>query len=371
VVILVQSLTSLQGQLVADASLGTPFGINFVLTILGKTFVQAGLFDTPAFEAQMSAGFSYATGSNGSSGLSCVSPDPDNVPNCKGIGYRAGLTNSIDFKGDGFDTINLFKFNITNPTTGCISVTLPKGCSAKRDSGTMFSKLFSPETRSIGAGPAGLTKERSAGPDLERVRRSISFANRQELRRVAHERRQSGSNDTSDLPVATAIIQDTTGQYQMYPHWNGNIVVGPANATNMTMITANSHFMSINSNGSNIIWGDVNERVLHYFPATMTKIGVSRMRLAGWMDLPKGSLALTLAPVKDSKSGVTMLVAIDARGAHFWMYTCSVVDQGNKVFLVNDNTAGPKTLMQKNSQWIVTGGLATNCVPIAMHNTAA
>ena len=66
-----------------------------------------------------------------------------------------------------------------------------------------------------------------------------------------------------------------------------------------------------------------------------------------------------------------MLVAIDVKGAHFWMYSCAVAGQGNKVFLVKDNNSGPKTLMSKNAQWLVTGGMATNCVPIAVNNALA
>jgi hypothetical protein len=93
----------------------------------------------------------------------------------------------------------------------------------------------------------------------------------------------------------------------------------------------------------------MNERVLHYSPATVTKMGVSRMRLACWKDLSKGSLALTLAPMKDSKSVATMLVAIHAKAAHFWTYNCFVMNQRDKVFLINHNTSGSKTLMEKNS----------------------
>jgi hypothetical protein len=129
------------------------------------------------------------------------------------------------------------------------------------------------------------------------------------------------------------------------------------------MLTGNTSLMSLSTPKGQVMYGDSNERVFHYFPSTMNSMGVSRLRLATWANLPKTSRIITLTPI--TVKNKSMVMAVDAQGKSFWLFACAIQGQVNKIFIVNDYKTAAATLQGKNAEFTVTGGQASNCKPVS------
>jgi hypothetical protein len=317
----------------AMASLGIPVALAIQLNLLnGKVVLGAGITDTPVVTGNAQAGFSFSAGSGGSPTCSVTGAN-----GCSGISYSIDTGNSLDFTADiqgRMSMKNLASYQGPNLASGCIQVPLPSSCSNSR-----LTRFF----------------ERGTSPALRPEPETVVYNNKRQS--------NSDSNSTTSLQANYANCMDQTGQIGMYPMWNGNIFVAAANATNLTMLTGDTTLMSLTTSHGEVMYGDSQERVLHYFPDTMSSMGVSRLRLATWANLPKTSRLITLAPITVNK--ITMLMAIDAAGKSYWLFNCAIQGQVNKMFIVNNASTAAATLQGKNAQWTVTGGVASNCVPVS------
>ncbi|EKG21794.1 hypothetical protein MPH_00713 [Macrophomina phaseolina MS6] len=119
----------------------------------------------------------------------------------------------------------------------------------------------------------------------------------------------------------------------------------------------------------NLTVSDDQDRVFHYHPDTMAALGVSRFRIGALEELPKGADMITLAPIDTDGSAETkgVVVALNSEGNAFYTVVCNVGDAA-KVFLVADPDAGAAALEREGMQWIVTGGVATDCSAMAFTN---
>ncbi|EMD00364.1 hypothetical protein BAUCODRAFT_28714 [Baudoinia panamericana UAMH 10762] len=177
-------------------------------------------------------------------------------------------------------------------------------------------------------------------------------------------------NGTAAYPVVAATVGDPSGQVTMHPHYNGNLFLAQqGQASNLTLVTGDTQMMVMSpSDQLNIVYGDSAGRIMHYYPDTLASLGVSRLRLATWDNLPHGSRIVTLAPVVIN--GTEFLTGVDAQGQQSWLMCCGIDDQPNRMFLASDWQAAPAILQSPGMQYIVTGGVATDCIPLAFTATS-
>ncbi|KAI4852756.1 hypothetical protein E4T44_01278 [Aureobasidium sp. EXF-8845] len=169
----------------------------------------------------------------------------------------------------------------------------------------------------------------------------------------------STSSSASSSATATAdnttniIITDTSGQLQLTPSGDGNM------------------YMSQNSSAANFVsdgdvaLGDAAGKLFVYYPDMMAAHGASRFRLAAWGSIPHGARLLTLTPLKSGD--VTALLAVDTLGHFYFPVLCSFEGaQQAKVFLVKDPTADLNFIADPELRFILTGGVVSQCNPLAL-----
>ncbi len=333
------------GELSLEAQLGIPASLSMALQVFGKDVFSAGLVATPAVDAKASAGFEY-----NSTGI--VPKKQADGSSCAGINYGVDVGTSLDFQVTGLKNVNL----LTIPGPNLIS-----GCTArpKRQMGARDDELVSAWDKELMAP----RYERDVDHGRSVLRRSIRAGAIADLRT----RQSTGDwNSTAGIPINHASIMDTTGKIGMYSSWDGNLFVAPANATNLTMVTGGSQLTQMTWNDKPVLLTDDRMRFIHYYPKTMDTLGISRIRLANWVHLPKSSRLIGLTPIK-TKAG-SLMVAIDATGKNYWLYSCAIQNQGNKMFLAKDSKNATQVLQNPDMRFIVTGGQASNCRPVAMNS---
>jgi hypothetical protein len=192
--------------------------------------------------------------------------------------------------------------------------------------------------------------KRSQTPELQRHPRQF--------------RRDDTANATaSNSTLDTVAIEDTTGALLLNPGIDGNLFMSLSNSTtNITALNNGSSFMADYTH--NIVYGDTQGRLLHYYPAEMTAVNASRLRLAAWGSIPIGAQLVEFAPITIGTD--TMLVAFDTLGNFYWPFMCGFEGSLNKVFLVQDLHQGADLLKSADLQFIVTGGIAESCGPLAL-----
>ncbi|RFU77285.1 hypothetical protein TARUN_4961 [Trichoderma arundinaceum] len=164
--------------------------------------------------------------------------------------------------------------------------------------------------------------------------------------------------------ISPITITDATGQLLVNPHVNGSLFVSPANSTvSMNTLTNGITFMADRTNP--LITGDSSDRILYYFPDTISAVGASRLRLASWDAIPIGAELIMLFPTVAS-TGETILVALDSTHNIFFPFVCTIEGQLNKIFLVSDAATGEATLTNPDLTYTVIGGIAQSCVSLAM-----
>ncbi|EMC96417.1 hypothetical protein BAUCODRAFT_148031 [Baudoinia panamericana UAMH 10762] len=167
---------------------------------------------------------------------------------------------------------------------------------------------------------------------------------RRRRRRELDQRQDTNATTNSTTTAHTIVpadVVDSTGQIRMLPHYNGNLFLSLANtSTNDTaFLTGVNQLQAMLGNqgttaNQSIVYGDSQNRLFHYYPSTIDGLGVSRLRLAAWDQLPIGSRVVTLAPV--TLLNQTFLVGVDGTGSFNWLYCCAIQDEPNKMFLVKD-----------------------------------
>ncbi|OJD40740.1 hemagglutinin-like [Diplodia corticola] len=117
---------------------------------------------------------------------------------------------------------------------------------------------------------------------------------------------------------------------------------------------------------------DARSRLFVFFPATMDALGVSRFRLAALNETSFDARAAAVIPVNVGGDGAvagSVLVPVDAEGGSYAFVACDVAVDGvvvNKLFVVADQDAGIKTLLETSTQDQVTGGVANDCFPVSL-----
>ena len=185
----------------------------------------------------------------------------------------------------------------------------------------------------------------------------------------------SNSTTPDFNPVqATVTVRDTTGSLELHAANNGNLFLAAVDTTEeISLLTNNTVLSAMTLPGNKdlpyLVDSDSAERFLHYFPNEVSSLGASRLRLSSWDKLPVGSRLISLAPIKPSSgSDEPVLVAIDPLGDDYLLpVMCAIEGQLNKVFLVKDTSeAALKALEVEDLKYVLTGGQATQCGPLAL-----
>ncbi len=183
----------------------------------------------------------------------------------------------------------------------------------------------------------------------------------------------SNTTTTSDVTPGqgTATVRDTTGAVELFPGTNGNLFVAPVDSPEQLDLLTNGTTLAAavldgNTDTPYMVTGDSANRLLHYFPDEVSSLGASRFRLATWDKLPVGARLANLVPIaSDSDAGTSMLVAIGTQGEYLFPVVCAIENQNNKVFLVKD-TSAVAALEAQDLKYVLTGGVASQCSPLAL-----
>lgn len=74
----------------------------------------------------------------------------------------------------------------------------------------------------------------------------------------------------------------------------------------------------------------------------------------------------------DSDSSTPGLyAAVDTEDNAYYLAICDITDLDSKIFLVKDIDTGIQTLVDPNLQSVITGGVVTSCVPLALQSSDA
>jgi hypothetical protein len=115
------------------------------------------------------------------------------------------------------------------------------------------------------------------------------------------------------------------------------------------------------------------DRILHYYNNTMSKLGVSRLRISNERDIPLESVYVNLIGFNDetdvrdanmndnAPEAETFFLAYDEDDNTLYPIVCSFEDTTTKLFLAKDPEAGAKLLASEDLVPIVTGGKVTEC----------
>ncbi|KAH8125019.1 hypothetical protein LI328DRAFT_156029 [Trichoderma asperelloides] len=172
----------------------------------------------------------------------------------------------------------------------------------------------------------------------------------------------SPSSSTDDFSNIT--ITDATGHLLVNPHVNGSLFISAASSTEpLTNLTNGISFVADVSQSA--VMGDSSDRLLYYFPDTVTAVNASRLRLGSWGNIPQGAELVTLLPTATS-SGPVVLVALGSSGLVLYPFVCTIEGQLNKVFLVNDASSGSSVLTNPDLTYTIIGGVAQNCASLSM-----
>ena len=166
---------------------------------------------------------------------------------------------------------------------------------------------------------------------------------------------QKNDNSTGAYPNGTAFIniQDVNSKYQLATDSSGNLRPADINST----ITY--HCAELNG----VVYSDDDGRFFQYFPDTIAKYNVSRIRMTKPEDAPSDSKFVGLVPAP-TKNDTTPYIyaAADTDGSAYALVTCNYANgQASKIFLSKAGDKGLKTLTETKLQDSVTGGKVTSC----------
>jgi hypothetical protein len=179
-----------------------------------------------------------------------------------------------------------------------------------------------------------------------------------------------GYNTTSDTELLTLV--DSKEKFILTSCADENIYLADI-ALNGTLQQKSCAINWQEVDGSVI--ADGLDRILHYYNNTMSKLGVSRLRISNEKDIPLESVYVNLFGFNDETDvrdadmndngpdAEVFFLAYDEDDNTLFPIACSYEDAGlgSKLFLAKDAAAGAKLLASEDLIPIVTGGRVTEC----------
>ncbi|KAF2152859.1 hypothetical protein K461DRAFT_312395 [Myriangium duriaei CBS 260.36] len=302
------------GQLAVAAEIGLPLGLKIGVDIMkGKFTKTVGFEERPALAAQAEFGTSNKI---------------VNTPDCTGI--STGLDIKYDLYGQIVDT----KYSFMKPFVR----TLAHSCIKP-------SKVSGP----IRAGPVDpvITKDAFAGFNTTGV---------------------------DGKPITFKELVDSTQAYSLTACPDSNVYMQPrSQVLSLTALSCASVFQY----RYNMIVGDGNSRMFHYYIDSMNSMGVSRLRIHDNHNIPDGSEFATFVPSNTGNLGgrvgggkgdtnIYMMVRSSEKQGFLRLYPALCVYQDSaknppKLFVIKDPHTGLATLESKAVQNSITGGAVSKC----------
>ncbi|KJZ70900.1 hypothetical protein HIM_09693 [Hirsutella minnesotensis 3608] len=113
------------------------------------------------------------------------------------------------------------------------------------------------------------------------------------------------------------------------------------------------------------------QKIMQYDNNTMSKLGVSRLRLRSGQEVTKSGVAVVLGLYTNTTSQDSYYLAVNPDGQVFYPVVCDYEDKnGPKVFLASDPDSGVDMLSSQDVRLSITGGAVRECHPLAISSEA-
>ncbi|KAI3530231.1 hypothetical protein CSPX01_14965 [Colletotrichum filicis] len=317
-----------EGELMLSTSLGLPIGIKCGLQIASWD-KSVGIIDEPSIKgvAQVAASIGLSETGSFTAGFT-------DTNGCTGISTQISWRNRLYIDILGSKQIPLLDTNDRPLTQGCIE--LP---ASKRD---IEHRQASQPTNSL-VDTADNYKGGSSTISYE----PQSIPNR-------------AYNDTNGYEYS--LLVDPTGSTMIISCSNGNLYAVVTDGPDNDLCS------ELWATQDDALIYDGAQRLMHYYDNTMTKLGVSRLRVEPELEGPTGSVVVAWAPYYDGPgSEEYYFVAIDPLDEIFYPVVCDYVDgQSSKLFLVRDPVVGIETLKSPDLIYTVTGGRVGECFALVL-----
>lgn len=177
-----------------------------------------------------------------------------------------------------------------------------------------------------------------------------------EFNQLAHESEQDSRNDTAGNSF------EEGDRFITIKSVNGNLQLSLDNDGNIRPYSSKYRGIRWTEN-EGLVFADESTRILHYYPDTMNKLGVSRIRGSSDDKIPKTADLVVLHPAQTGDTETPYVyAAADSQGNTFHLLTCTYKKGPSKLFLAKTVKTGIETLKEENLRYIVTGGVVEECV---------
>ncbi|KAI4724435.1 hypothetical protein E4T49_07826 [Aureobasidium sp. EXF-10728] len=171
----------------------------------------------------------------------------------------------------------------------------------------------------------------------------------------------SADQQTEDGITFDTLI-DIQKTFQVVPGTDGNLYTASYTA-------GSPSDAGLFAESQNVIIGDDEERVLHYYPDEMAAYNVSRIRLSSGTEIPKTADAIALSPIDyDNSDGTpSAYFAVTTKKDVYSLVLCNFANGADsKIFIVNDQSGLDTLQNNANVKYTITGAPVKDCSPLAV-----
>ena len=177
---------------------------------------------------------------------------------------------------------------------------------------------------------------------------------------------QSNPYNTTDGFLYTQLVSDDN-DYMLASCSDGNIFVQDfPNTTTLGQVGCGTLWTYEVNVTEAAIMADGSGRVMRYYPNTMDKLGVSRLRLTYFHSIPKDSSYISLIELEADDGSLNYWPVDLDNDITFSLAVCSYKDAPAKAFIVNDPSTGLDILQSPYVKYSITGGDVTGCYSFVM-----
>ncbi|KAF3050117.1 hypothetical protein E8E11_006983 [Didymella keratinophila] len=349
-----------EGEITIESSLGIPIALNIGVDFLSgckKCKGEIGVETYPHIKAEAKFAVEASASRDGKSAGIKASDG------CKGVAAEVSLGNKISAKFNGFGLIekewDIHEAKGLFPKSWCLGKEVEKrGLLDRRDQNS--SNWQSSNTIEA---PTNSTTNTSSSVDLT----SLVIPD---------------SEFASFDPTDQAILSYPLEQDGLEGYWQTTINYGGKTDDSALFVACNDGNVYIMENKTLVnlpfyqtcqfLWGGIDgvifdapgDNILYFYNNTMTKAGVSRLRVAGEDELPTQAVLTALVPYNGGSDDASndFLIASDIDGNVAYPVVCTYADNHpSRIFVVSDLDSGIATLKSPDVRYSVTGGVVADC----------
>ncbi|KAG9570375.1 hypothetical protein KCU71_g1370, partial [Aureobasidium melanogenum] len=170
------------------------------------------------------------------------------------------------------------------------------------------------------------------------------------------------ADQQSEDGITFNTLIDIQNTFQVVPGTDGNLYTS-------SLVPGSPSDAGLFAESQNIIVGDDEERVLHYYPDEMATYNVSRIRLSLGSDVPKTADAIALSPIDydDANDTPSVYFAVSTKQDVYSLVLCDFSNGADsKIFIINDQSGLDSLQNNTNIKYTVTGAPVQACYPLAI-----